>query len=528
MYISRKRFAAVLVLALAALSIFALCYSFLTSGSIKPDILSIDDPVECDLLIKNGTIVDGSGKASYRADIAVKGDKIVRIGSFPAEAGRVIDAEGLVIAPGFINPHSHIDQTIIDDPDARASLLQGVTTEIIGLDGLSPLDLDKHFAKISQKGIGINYGSLIGQGSVRQAVMGNAPRPATQEEIASMKALIKRAMEQGAFGLSTGLEYIPGEYTPTGEIIELAKAVTPFEGVYVSHIRSEGDNVLEAVKEALEIGRSAGIPAVISHIKVGSSIYDDSREEVIAKKTGEVLAAINEYRDDGGEAYADIYPYIVSWFRINKRPEQVVWNYPGKIVLVSSASRKNYIGKTIEEIAAGEKISPAAVARELAADPRALVCVQNLSETSMQRLLKAPFTVIGMDNTVYWGDPSYIPPKHPRNAGTYPRVLGEYVRSNKVLTLEEAVHKMTGMTAEIYGIDRRGLIKEGFFADFVIFDPEKIQDKATYWEPDLPPVGIEYVLVNGQTAVEKGDLVRTDTKKGAQGIRAGVIIRRNF
>ena len=278
----------------------------------------------------------------------------------------------------------------------------------------------------------------------------------------------------------------------------------------------------------MEIGRSAGIPAVISHIKVGSSIYDDSREEVIAKKTGEVLAAINEYRDDGGEAYADIYPYIVSWFQINKHPEQVVWNYPGKLVLVSSASRENYIGKTVAEIAVEENISPAAVAGKLAADPKALVCLQNLSETSMRRLLKAPFTVIGMDNTIYWGDPSYIPPKHPRNAGTYPRVLGEYVRSNKVLTLEEAIYKMTGMTAEIYGIDRRGLIKEGFFADFVIFDPDKIQDKATYWEPDLPPVGIEYVLVNGQIAVEKGNLVRTDSNKGAQGIRAGVIIRQNF
>ena len=478
----------------------------------------IEKPVKCDLLIKNGTVVDGTGAKGYQGDIAVTGDRIVQVGRFRAEAKQVIDAEGLVVAPGFINPHSHIDQTIFNDPGAKTSLLQGVTTEITGLDGLSAVNLKHHYAEVSQQAIGINYGSLIGQGSIRQAVMGNSSRPASKEEIASMQALVKTAMEQGAFGLSTGLEYIPGVYTPTGEIIELAKEVSPFKGVYVSHLRNERDNVVGAVKEALEIGKSAGVPAVISHIKVGSSIYDASRESVIARNTGEVLNTITKYRKEGGKAYADLYPYTVSWFQINKSPQQTVWTYPSPMLLVSASSNKSYIGKTITEIATAQKVPSATIAQQLLADPQAKVCVNNLSETSMRRLLEAPFTVIGMDNTTYWGDPSYIPPAHPRNFGTYPRILGQYVRKN-VITLEEAVHKMTGLTAEIFGLDKRGIIREGYFADLVVFDPRTIKDQATYWQPTLAPVGINLVVVNGRIAVDKGNL----------GIRAGkIILNRQF
>lgn len=515
MFIKKRVLIAALLVALTFLSALAFKYF---RGNYPPILSLIEKPVECDLLIKNGVILDGTGGKSFTSDIAIAGDKIVRIGRFRVEAEKVIDADGLVVAPGFINPHSHIDQTIFEQPEAKASLLQGVTTEIVGLDGLSAVKLDRHFKQISTNGTGVNYGSLIGQGSIRQVVLGNSDRPASQEETAAMQALVTEAMEQGAFGLSTGLEYIPGVFTPTNEIIELAKAVSPYKGVYVSHIRNERDNVAAAVKEALEIGRATDVPVVISHIKIGSSIFNGSREQVIARNTQNVIKAITDYRKNGGKAYADLYPYLVSWFQMNKLPRQTVWTYPGEMILVSASSNKDYIGKTITEIAEIENVPASEVVQQLISDPLARVCVNNLSEASLRSLMKQPFVVIGMDNTTYWGDPSYIPPQHPRNSGTYPRVLAEYVRRHKILTLAEAVHKMTGLTAQIYGIEKRGLIREGYFADLVIFDPETVNDRATYSQPGLPPKGVEYVMINGQLAVEENQF---------KGIRAGKILRRS-
>lgn len=525
MYIRKGIFVPALIIILFAIG--SMIFSFFQADG-HPIFALIQKPVQCDLLIKNGTIVDGTGGKAYQADIAVTGDKIVQIGRFRAQAKRIIDAKVLIVAPGFINPHSHIDQTIMDNPDAEASLMQGVTTEIVGLDGLSVLEFDRHFEEIAKKGTAVNYGSLVGQGSIRQAIMGNSTGPATPAQIASMQGLVKKAMEQGALGLSTGLEYIPGKYTPTGEIIELAKAASPYKGVYVSHIRNERDNVVGAVKEALEIGTAAKMTTVISHIKVGSSVYDASRERIIAKNTAEVIAEINAFRQEGGKAYADIYPYRVSWFQINKSPQQVVWKYPSEMLLVSSASNKSNIGKTISQIAAAEKTDPGSVIQRLLGDSDALVCVQNLSEESITQLLQAPFTVVGMDNAIYWGDPSYIPPEHPRNYGTYPRVLGDYVR-NGTLTIEEAVHKMTGLTADIYGLEKRGIIQNGNYADIVIFDAAAIKDKSTYWQPQEYPSGIEYVIVNGQLAVSGGKYLYTGSKNntggGGAGVRAGKIIR---
>ena len=471
MLIRKRVLFSIFILILAALGSMIF---FLSRDSREPAALP-EQPLNCSLLIKNGTIVDGTGKNAFKADIAITGEKVVRIGSFSAKADKTIDAGGLIVAPGFINPHSHIDQTLMTNPRAEASLMQGVTTEIVGLDGLSVVDFDSHFDQVVKNGTGVNYGSLVGQGSIRQAVMGNSTRRATANEIASMQQMVKKAMEQGALGLSTGLEYTPGISTTTEEIIELAKAISPYKGVYVSHIRNEKDNVVGAVKEALEIGKAAQVPAVISHIKVGSSIFDSSREQIIAQNTEAVIKTINDFRREGGEAYADIYPYRVTWFQINRPPGQVVWKYPADIVLVSACSNKSFIGHTMAEIAAAEGTSAGAIAQRLVEDSSALVCVQNLTEASIQRLLKAPFTVIGMDNTIYWGDPSYIPPEHPRNYGTYPRVLGTYVRRG-LLTMEEAVHKMTGKTAKIYGIERRGTIKEGNYADLVIFDAQTVQD----------------------------------------------------
>lgn len=484
------------------------------------------EPIKCDLLIKNGTIIDGSGQEAFQGDVALSGDKIVKIGTFPAEAVQTIDAKGMIVAPGFINPHSHLDQTILSEPDALASLMQGVTFELVGLDGLSPLDLDAHFSQVSEKGIGVNYGSLIGQGSIRRAVMGNSSRKASPEEIFQMQSLVKQGMEQGAFGLSTGLEYLPGKNTSTSEIIELAKTAAQYNGVYVSHIRNEKDRVVEAVKEALEIGRAGELPVVISHIKVGSSVYNASREKRIERNTRKVIEEISSFRQEGGKAYADIYPYLVTWYQINRKPSQVVWKYPANLLLVSFSTNQEYVGKTVAEIAETEGVSQGTVAQRLINDPAALICFQNLSENSMQQLLKSPFTVVGMDNTTYWEDPTNIPPTHPRNYGTFPRILGPYVR-NGLLTLEEAVYKMTGQTATIYGISKRGLIREGYFADLVVFDPETVEDRATYSNPEAFPQGIDFVIVNGKVAIEQGKPITTteNAETHPSGVRAGQILR---
>jgi len=526
--LTRKTFILILFI-LAAACTALVFWSF--SGDRPPFSMLLEKPDHYDVLIKNAAIADGSGKKTFKGDIAVTGDRIARVGSFRATADLIIDAKGLVAAPGFINPHSHIDQTILKEPEAGASLAQGVTTEIVGTDGQSAVDLQKHFAEVSQKGPGVNYGSLAGQGSIRQAVIGQSTRPANEKEIASMKTLVKKAMEDGAFGLSTGLEYIPGVYTPAEEIIQLAKAVHPYKGVYVSHIRNEKDGVVGAVKEALEIGKAAGIPAIISHIKVGSSVYDPSREQVIAHNTGVVLEAIHNYRKQGGKVYADIYPYRVPFFMVNKRVDEVYWRFPPDMILVSASSNKNYWGKTIGEIAAAKKVPAGTIAQELSADPQAKVCINSLSQASIDRLIREDFTMIGMDNVTYWPDPSYVPPAHPRNYGTYPKILAEYVREKGLLELEEAVHKMTGLTAQVYGIPDRGFIREGYFADLVIFDPERVADRATYAKPTLSPEGILHVIVNGQVALSKGgNAVKTAQGKsgGLTGIRAGKIIKSKF
>lgn len=514
------------MLALSLILLLSLSAGIFWLSEGKPPFFSVfEKPAHYDLLIKNGNIADGSGRKLFRGDLAVNGEKIARVGRFRATAEKTIDAEGLVVSPGFINPHSHIDQIILSDPDVPASLLQGVTTEIVGVDGQSALNLEKHFSEVSAKGMGINYGSLVGQGTVRLAVMGGSDHPATAKEIASMQALVKNAMEEGAFGLSTGLEYLPGVFTPTEEIIQLAKTVSPYKGLYVSHIRDEGDNVADAVKEALEIGRRAGVPAVVSHIKVGSSINDGSRQKVLVHKTNEIVETIKDYRDSGGKVFADLYPYRVGFFLVNRRPEEVLWRFPKDIIFVSGGSHQNFLGKTISQIAASEGVQPEIIAQRLVADPNSRVSVNSMSEASLRTFLEQDFTMIAMDNVTYWPDPSYTPPAHPRNYGTFPRILGEYVRGG-VLSLEEAVHKMTGLTAQVYNIPQRGFIKEGFFADLVIFDPRTIRDRATYWEPGLPPQGIFHVLVNGQPAVSKGTYALAAAQpNGLTGIRGGKIIK---
>lgn len=519
-----KKFFLVAMLAVLLVSCGILLYR---SGTGMPPFSGlVEKPPHYDLLIKNAEIIDGSGGRIFQGDVAVAGDYIEKVGRFRATADLEIDARGLAVSPGFINPHSHIDQTIAKDPEAQASLLQGVTTEIVGVDGRSAADLEKHFAEVSHEEIGINYGSLVGQGSVRQAVLGSDSRTATQSEITAMQAMVKKAMEQGAFGLSTGLAYLPGTYTSTEEIIRLAQAAAPFKGVYVSHIRNESDRVISAVKEALDIGKGARIPVVISHIKISSSINDPSREEVIARNTETMIKTISAYQKSGGQVYADLYPYRVSFFLINRRLEEVLWRYPLDNILISAGSKQGHLGKTITEIAEEEDAEPGVIAQRLAGDPQTKVCVNNLSEASLRQLLQADFTMIGMDNVVYWPDPSYLPPAHPRNYGTYPKILGEYVREEGVLPLEKAVHKMTGLTAQVYGIQKRGFIREGYFADLVVFDPQTIRDRATYWEPNRPPQGVMYVIVNGKPAVSKGD--NKPGNPGARvltGIRNGKIIR---
>ena len=486
-----------------------------------------EEPTRYDLLIKEALVIDGSGDKGFEGDIGIIDKRITAVGDLNAVGDVEIDSSGLVAAPGFINPHSHVDQIIEENPDAAASLLQGVTTEIVGMDGQSALDLDKHFKHVISDGIAVNYGSMVGQGSVRRSVVGENNRRASQNEINTMKSLVEQAMEQGAFGLSTGLEYVPGIYTPTEEIIELAKAAAPYNGIYASHIRNESDRIVSAVREALDVGRKAGTAVVISHIKVGTKATGAGSEKIIMQNTAKVISLIEEYRQSGGKVYADLYPYRVPWFQINRKLNEVFWQVPDSRIIISRSSKKSYVGKTLAEAAEAENIAPGVLAQRLIADPETRVCVLRLSEDSIRTLLQEDFTMVSMDNNITWDNIASRPPTHPRNYGTYPRVLGKYVRENKVLTLEQAVHKMTGLTASVYGIDHRGLIKEGYFADIVIFDPKRVNDRATYWKPEVPPAGIIHVLVNGRQAVRHGEYIYVSSDKiHPRGVRSGMILKK--
>jgi len=519
-----------------------------------------------DLVIKNGRIVDGAGNPWYWGDVAVADGRIAAVGRLAdAEADRVIDAEGLVVAPGFIDAHSHSDLMLMTEPAARQKIMQGVTTEVVGQDGLgeAPLrddviddwrrylsglngdpDIDwdwRSFAdyldRLEAAGPAVNVATLVGHGNLRLLAMGMENRPPTPRELDEMKELLAEAMRQGAFGMSTGLIYPPCVYAGTAELTELCKVVADWGGVFVVHMRNEGDLLLESIEEVISIGRDSGVPVHISHFKASGR-----------KNWGKVrdaLELLERARAEGVDVTVDQYPYtagstflsslLPSWVHeggteqmlerlrdeaVKKRIAEEMteggrgreWGW-GNVIVTSVATEANrrFEGMTVEEIAEARGATPVEAVLDLVLEEENAVTMVgfSMSEEDIRTVMRSPLQMVCTDGIIL-GKP------HPRVYGSFPRVLGRYVRGEGVLGLEEAVRKMTSLPAQRLGLHDRGLLRPGLWADITVFNPDTIIDRATYQDPHQFPEGVEYVVVNGVVTVDGG--VHT-------GARAGRVLR---
>ena len=495
--------------------------------------LAAQDAERFDLLIRGGRVVDGTGNPWLRADVAVRGDRIARIGHLPdADADRVLDAGGLVVAPGFVDPHTHAVRGIFDVPTADNYLLQGVTTLTEGNDGSSPWPIGEHLARIADAGVSPNWAVFAGQGTIRRTVMGSDDREPTRDELDRMRALVAEAMEEGAFGLSTGLFYVPGSFTAAEEVIALSAVAAGYGGIYISHMRDEALGLLDSVRETIRIGAEAGIPVQITHHKaLGRGAWGRSADS---------LALVDAARARGIDVTIDQYPYTASQTSITavvpqwaqaggtqaliarlrdpetrrRIREEIVHRIehdrgggdPANVVIGLCAWDRSLEGKSLADVLAGrgveETLAHAAdLVMEIVENGGARAIYHAMDEGDVERIMRHPATAVGSDGGVsVFG--AGVP--HPREYGTFARVLGRYVRERGVLTLEEAVRKMSGATAARLGLQDRGLLREGFFADVAVFDPGRIIDRATFEDPHRYADGVEYVLVNGVLVVDGG------------------------
>ncbi len=492
-----------------------------------------------DLLITNARIVDGSGNPWYRADLGIKNGRIQRIGRLNrAEATQTIDARGQILAPGFIDVHTHVE-SIYSQPAAENFVRMGVTSLVTGNCGSSAVEIGNFLGRIQQSPLAVNLATLIAHGSVRRNVVGLEDRPPTPEELKQMEALVEQGMKDGAVGLSTGLIYVPGTYARTDEIIALARVAARFGGLYATHMRNEGDKVAEAIKESIQIGETAGLPVDISHFKISNKRFWG--------KTPMTLGLVAEARARGLSVTVDQYAYtasstsldsrLPSWLRAGGFEE-------GKKRLADPATRQKVIDEMKDSLKRSgfKDYSYAMVASyrpdksfngksiaEITKQVRGKSNVQNqieqiltmyeaggasmvyhgMSEDDVRRIMAAPFTMIASDSGVRQVDES-VP--HPRGYGNNARVLGRYVRELKLITLEDAIRKMTSLPAQTFGFQDRGLVREGLAADLVIFDDATILDRATFENPHQYPAGISYVIVNGQLVLADNEL--TEARPG--------------
>jgi N-acyl-D-amino-acid deacylase len=488
-------------------------------------------PARFDVLVRGGTVVDGTGAPRRTADVGIRDGRVAEVGALTgATAARVIDATGLVVAPGFIDVHTHADE-LADHPAAEHFARMGVTTVIAGNCGSSPVDVGAAFGKIRATGVAVNFATFVGHNSVREAVMGTARRAPTAGELATMEALVAKAMTDGAVGFSTGLQYVPGTYADTDEIVALARVAAQRGGVYASHMRNEGTELEAAVAETLLIGEKAGIPVQVSHLKVDAP----SRWGASAK----ALAQIDAARAKGMRVMADQYLYdaassnlgirFPSWAleggqaAINTRlDDPATWARIKEEMrkLIRERGLENYAfarianypadtslnGLTIPEVAQkvrGTKDLDAQfeTMRTMLRAGGASMVYQFMAEDDITRILRHPYVSIASDsglNVMGKGVP------HPRGYGNAVRALGRYVREMKVLTLEDAVRKMTSLPASQFGFADRGAVAPGKAADLVIFDPATVTDRATYDKPHQYPDGVAWVLVNGTPVVAAG------------------------
>jgi N-acyl-D-amino-acid deacylase len=524
---------------------------------------------EHDLVIRNGRIIDGAGNAWFIGDIAIDGGKVTAVGAVDSKGKQEIEAKGLVVAPGFIDVHTHADEDVIRQPKAENFIRDGVTTIVTGNCGGSVTDVGGYFAQIREKGTAINTATLIGHNSVLRKVKGNKAGELTPEQMEQAKQLVKQAMLDGAVGMSTGLIYTPGQWSKTEEIIELQKVAAAHGGIYASHMRSEGSGILDAIDEALWIGREAQSRVEISHFKLPADI---------AGKIGgsdATLGKVAAARAAGMEVWLDQYPYTASstsistmlpdWVledgaeeakkkltdekQLARVLESMKQSYevqrPRKslayAVIASCKAYPNYVGRNVHEIAQmmklkkekgsdvellsekPEKLPPVSMEEQY----RAVIdiylaggagCVfHTMNETEVENILRHPLVSVASDSGIRdfgRGQP------HPRGYGTNARVLGVYVRERKVISLEDAIRKMTSQPATAFRMRDRGLLRDGFAADIVIFDPDTVIDKATFDQPHAYAEGFRYVIVNGKVVLNPEGM--TDARPGQPVLGSGV------
>ena len=476
-----------------------------------------------DTIIRGGQVIDGTGAPAKRADVAVSDGRIAAIGQIEGEAERVIDAAGLVVAPGFIDVHSHDDVALINTPGLDFKAAQGVTTVVCGncgagaapanerlhefygrgLEGiLGPIDdfawqsLGEFYQAVQAAQPALNAAFLVPHGVLRVTAMGWERRAPSDDELATMKAHLDEGMAAGAVGLSSGLMYRPGAYAETEELIELARVAAQYGGLYVSHIRNEGNGLLDSVREAIRIGEEGGTPVQISHHKASGRANWGLTEES--------LALIDEARERGVDVTIDAYPYTAASTALAAlvvRGRLVPDLEPNDILIASVKYQHEYEGKRLDEVAEMMDLPvDEAIQRLLREEENTVVAVMFIMEEGdVRRVLQYSECMIGSD-----GIPSPTGRPHPRLYGTFPRVLGHYVRDEGLLSLEEAVRRMTSLPASKFRLADRGEVREGAWADLTVFDPKEIADTATYDDPRQYPRGIAYVLVNGQVIVDNG------------------------
>jgi N-acyl-D-amino-acid deacylase len=526
----------------------ALVFALAGCGSSAP---------QFDLIVRGGQVLDGQGTPARRADVGVSGDRIVAIGDLQAAtASAVIDASGKVVSPGFIDVQGQSGTTLLIDGRGESHLRQGITSEIIG-EGDSPAfwtaktasgealaragksvdwtGYDQYFKRLTGGGIAVNVGTLVPATLVRSEIIGLDNRAPTPEELQRMTGLVEQAMQDGAFGLSSALIYMPGSFASTEELATLATAAGRHRGIYVTHIRGESFNLFNALDEALRIGREGNLPVVVFHLKVGAKANWG--------RMGEAVAKLSSAAASGQKVSATMYPYAAGgtrlaavlplWAqeggndamlqrladpaqraRMRKEVEGTTEGWENllmaatfdgvQIASVPAEYDQSVVGKRLGEIAAARKVDPWDVLFEIISGTkgRAGALYHMMSEADVRTGLAARFVSIGTDSAAIRHEgPLAQGQPHPRAYGTFPRVLGHYVRDEKVLTLEDAVHRMTGLAAEQFQIRDRGVIREGAFADLVVFDPATIADTATYERPHSYPRGIEHVIVNGTPAL---------------------------
>lgn len=527
-------------------------------------------------VVRSAKIVDGSGNPWYRADVGVDGERIAAIGDLGrARADQVLDGAGLVVAPGFIDIHTHSDLPLLIDGEGQAHIQQGVTTNVLGNCGgstapvtdesveamsrqLAEIDestcwdwrsMGQYLDRLERQGVSVNVVPLVGQGTIRGAVMGYADRPPTAAELERMCDLVSGAMADGAFGLSSGLIYVPGSYAATEELIALARVVAGWGGIYASHIRGENDTLLPAVAEAIQIGREAGLPVQIAHMKaMGRHMWG---------KSADSLRMVDEARADGVDVTCDQYPYnasatglgayLPSWVHVGgpealrerlRQPEvrahvkhDILHGVEGwtslhkgvgwdNTMVTRVASDPTLEGLTVSEVARRRGVDDFDAAFDLLLenDGRVSVVYFTIGDEDIERIMRHPSVMIGSDSSAIAAQGVLARGKpHPRTFGTFARVLGEYVRERQTLTLEQAIRKMTSLPAGRLGLHDRGLLRPGMKADLVLFDPSTVADRATYTEPCQYPMGIAHVMVNGRLTVSGGRHL---------GVRAGAVLRR--